>query len=245
MRRPTFALRLTRYAQITPGVREFSFQRADGEPLAYEAGQFFNIHFEHDGRPMHRSYSVANPPAADGVVDFAVAPVDNGRATRLLFALEAGDLINASGPYGRFVLRDDPPCRYVLVGTGTGIAPYRAMLPTIERHLRDGRYRFALLVGVRSEQELLYGDEFREFAKQHPGFDFHGCLSREDPPPGRADLHRGYVQQQFEPLQLHSERDIIYLCGNPEMVDASMALLKSVGFSSKHLRREKYVSPRN
>ncbi len=245
MRWKTFPLKLNWHAQITPGIRHFSFERGDDESFTYEPGQFLNIHFEHDGQPIHRSYSVANSPPGNGAIEIAVSPVENGRATRLLYGLEPGDVIDASGPYGRFVLRDDPSCRYVLVGTSTGITPYRAMLPKIEGLLESGDHSFDMLLGVQNQRELLYVDEFRGIADRYPGFTFHGCLSREDPPAGIDDLHRGYVQNQFGRIGLSCERDIVYLCGNPDMIDASMEILKNAGFPTKQLRREKYLSAKS
>ncbi len=228
---------------ITPSVLELSFKRADGEELAYAAGQFLNIHFEHDGKLIHRSYSVASAPRDGGTLDIAVAPVEGGRATRFLFDLQPGDEVQASGPFGRFVLRDDPPCRYVLVGTGTGITPYRAMLPGLSDRLGSGEYSVELLLGVQYRHDQLYGDDFRVFAEQHPNFRFRACLSREEE--CKEGEYSGYVQAQFDSLELNPDSDVVYLCGNPDMIDDAVEILKGCGFELKQLRREKYLPARS
>lgn len=244
MARETFPLRLESSARLTPHVLELTFRRSDQEVLDYAAGQFINIHFEADGQAVQRSYSVASPPGRSDLLEIAVSPVEGGKATRLLFALEPGDEIQASGPYGRFVLRDDPPCRYVLVGTGTGIAPYRAMLPQLEKLLLAGGYRVELLLGVWSREELLYGDEFVDFARAHPGFVFHACYSRVLPRAPENYEHEGYVQKRFSVMSLDAEHDIVYLCGNPGMVDEGAAWCKQHGFPTARIRREKYLPAR-
>lgn len=240
----TFPLRLVAARKATPSILHLEFKRADGEDFQFVPGQFINIHFEHDGHPAHRSYSIANSPETADTIQIAVSPVKDGAATRLLFALEPGGLVTASGPYGRFVLRDDPAARYVLVGTGTGVTPYRAMLPELERRLHKGS-RADLLLGVWNPDELLYGDDFLALAKRCDAFRFQACYSRAMPDAPRPFENRGYVQTRFDTLALDPGSDIIYLCGNPNMVDEAVEYLKGRGFAMKQLRREKYLSARS
>jgi NAD(P)H-flavin reductase len=134
--------------------------------------------------------------------------------------------------------------RYLLVATGTGITPYRAMLPGIRKLIRERGCRFVLLYGARNETELLYGEEFDAFARENPGFVFHPCLSRGARPDPRPHDRLGYVQTVLPELAPHPEHDIAYLCGNPDMVDAAFAALKEAGLPVPHIRREKYVSSR-
>lgn len=239
----TFPLTVKRRTMITPSVLELALARVDGEDLTYTAGQFLNIHFEVDGKAMHRSYSIASAPRSGTTLDIAIAPVEGGRATAYLFDLQPGDEVLASGPFGRFVLRDDPPCRYVMVGTGTGITPYRAMLPGLADRLASGEYSVELLMGVQHREDQLYGDDFRAFADQHEGFRFVPCLSREAD--CKDDECSGYVQQQFDSLALDPANDVIYLCGNPDMIDDAVEILKAQGFELKQLRREKYLPARS
>lgn len=239
----TFPLIVERSTMITPSVLELAFRRADGDDLVFVAGQFLNIHFESDGKLIHRSYSIASAPRDGGSLDIAVAPVEGGRATNYLFNLKPGDEIQASGPFGRFVLRDDPPCRYILVGTGTGITPYRAMLPGLADRLADSEYSVEMLMGVQYRKDKLYDDDFRNFAESHEQFSYRACLSREEECEG-AEVS-GYVQHQFGALDLDPEKDVIYLCGNPDMIDNAVELLKEKGFELKQLRREKYLPARS
>ncbi|HEX5960488.1 MAG TPA: FAD-binding oxidoreductase [Rhodanobacteraceae bacterium] len=243
-----FQLKLADSRMLAPSVRHLAFERADGAPFKFTPGQFIQVHFNYDdGKPTKRSYSVGTPAEGAEVqqLELAVSYVEGGAATRLLGNLEHGAQIEASGPYGRFCLMDDDACqRYFLVATGTGIAPYRAMLPGIARRIAEHGTRFELLYGARNEQELLYGEEFEEFASRHPGFTFHACLSRAARATPRPGDRRGHVQDTLPELQPDPEHDIAYLCGNPDMIDATFTLLKELGMPIKHIRREKYVSSR-
>jgi ferredoxin-NADP reductase len=239
----TFPLELVWRRNVTPHILHLAFRRPDGSVLEYVPGQFLNIHFETAGGSTHRSYSIANPPGADRLLEIAKSPVEGGLATQALAALQPGDLVEASGPFGRFVLREEPPCRYVLVGTGTGITPYRAMLPLLSERLREG-FRVHIALGVWRREELLFGEDFLALADSHEGAEFTACYSRDFPAEPEPWEHAGYVQTLYSRLGLDPERDIIYLCGNPGMIDESVEILKAMGFNLKQLRREKYLSAR-
>ncbi|HEY1588382.1 MAG TPA: FAD-binding oxidoreductase [Rhodanobacter sp.] len=244
-----FQLRLVDSRMLAPTVRHLVFERSDGQSLAVQPGQFLQVHFHYeDGTASKRSYSVAT--VGDGSspvqrIEIAVSYVEGGAATRLLGDLPTGGIIDASGPYGRFCLQaTDTHPRYLLLATGTGVTPYRAMLPQIEKLLAAGDREVVLLYGARSETELLYEEEFEAFAQTHPGFIFHGCLSRQARAVPRSTDRSGHVQNVLAELGPSAERDIAYLCGNPNMVDTAFNALKESGLPVPQIRREKYISSR-
>jgi ferredoxin-NADP reductase len=244
-----FQLRLVDSRMLAASVRHLVFERVDGQTLAFQPGQFLQIHFQYDdGTATKRSYSVAT--VGDGSspvqrIEIAVSYVEGGAATKLLGELAMDGVIDASGPYGRFCLHEaDVHPRYLLLATGTGVTPYRAMLPQIAALLEKGDREVVLLYGARTEEELLYGEEFEAFAQQHPGFVFHGCLSRAPRANPLPTDRRGHVQTVLAELAPSAERDIAYLCGNPNMVDAAFTALKDFGLPVPQIRREKYISSR-
>jgi len=245
-----FSLRLAENRMLAPSVRHMAFERADGTPFAFVPGQFVQVHFNYaDGKPTKRSYSVATIGAGDGSpvqrLEIAVSYVEGGAATALLGNLQQGQTIDASGPYGRFCLMDpDANRRYLLVATGTGVTPYRSMLPQLKVLMAARGIHVALVYGARNEGELLYGDEFEAFAHENPQFQFYACLSRAPRAVPRAHDRSGHVQVALEELKPDPAHDIAYLCGNPNMVDQAFAQLKEAGLPIPHIRREKYISSR-
>ena len=233
---------------LAPTVRHMAYERVDGQPFAFVPGQFVQIHFTHDDKPLRRSYSVAtydgDPANPTRQIEMAVSYVEGGAATKLLSGLKEGEEIQASGPYGRFVIGEkDTNARYLLIATGTGVTPYRAMLPQLRRLIPERQLEVHLLFGARTPVELLYGAEFERFAAEVPGFHFHACLSREPRDPAHAHDHAGRVTSLLPLLAPDAARDIAYLCGNPEMVDACFTQLKDYGLPIPNIRREKYISP--
>jgi ferredoxin-NADP reductase len=233
---------------LAPSVRHLAFARDDGAPLDFIPGQFVQVHFTYpDGTATKRSYSLAtihdHALGPGELVEIAVSYVAGGAATALFENLQEGDRIEASGPYGRFCLMpQDANKRYLLIGTGTGVTPYRAMLPLIEKQIAERGIEVVLLFGARTPQELLYAEDFYAFAARHPQFRFMPCFSRELPEAPHLDVRRGYVQDALAELAPSAANDIAYLCGNPNMVDACFEALKTAGFPVPQVRREKYVS---
>jgi len=243
-----FPLKLVSSRMVAPTVRHLAFVRDDGQPLDFIPGQFIQVHFQYDdGTPTKRSYSLAtihdHALGAGETVEIAVSYVAGGAATKLFESLAEGGCIDASGPYGRFCLMpNDANRRYLLIGTGTGVTPYRAMLPMLEKAMAERGAEVVLLFGARRPEELIYADDFRAFAQEHPRFRFVPCFSRELPDAPHADVRRGYVQNALAEFAPDPAGDIAYLCGNPMMVDACFEALKASGLPVPHIRREKYVS---
>jgi ferredoxin-NADP reductase len=244
-----FPLKLVARRMLAPTVAHLSFVRDDGQPLDFIPGQFLQVHFHYgDGTATKRSYSLAtihdHALGPGDAVEIAVSYVAGGAATALFEGLEPGGRIDASGPYGRFcLLPADANRRYLLIATGTGVTPYRAMLPQLATMIVERSIQVVLLQGARTPDELLYGDEFRAFADAHPAnFRFVPCLSRGLPVQPHPDVRHGYVQQFLPEFAPDAAGDIAYLCGNPNMVDACFEALKDAGLAVPQIRREKYVS---
>lgn len=248
-----FPIRLTARRLATPSVLHLTFVRDDGGSLDYTPGQFIQIHFPlADGTTVRRSYSCAtrhdHHMAPGEAVEFVASRVPGGAATALFEGMAIGDCLEASGPLGLFCLKpDDRNGRYLLIATGTGVASYRSMLPEIEKMMNERAVDVVLMHGVRSAEDLLFADEFADFAKRHGDrFRYLPCFSRDQVDaasliPGAEPRH-GYVQNFLEELAPDPDRDIAYMCGNPNMVDACVEALKGFGLPMKHIRREKYVS---
>jgi ferredoxin-NADP reductase len=245
MSRDTFSITLRDAHVIAPYVRHLSFTRDDGKPFVFIPGQFITIHFTAHDRPLHRSYSLANSPDNTPTLEFSAGYFPNGPATELLFGLNIGDSLTASGPFGRLILRDeDKPKRLIMVATSTGVTPFRSMMPSFSTRMKEDKTEIILLLGVRNREDLIYKAEFLHFAERHPLFQFRACFSRDSLEDRQFYEYRGYVQSLFHGLSLSKDHDVVYLCGNPGMIDEAFDELQKLGFTSQQIRREKYISPK-
>ena len=233
-----FELQLKSTKSLGPSIRHLEFTRVDGKLLSFVPGQFITLLLKNEaGEIKRRSYSIANAPG-ESTLAIAISYVKDGIASETLFNLKEGDTLKAMGPAGRLILQEEFIKRYLLIGTGTGIAPYRAMLPMLAAR-RDTQIE--IILGVQYRTAALYSHDFLSFCKDHPHCHFHACLSREE-----SNFHpherRGYVQSLFHDLNVNPANDVIYLCGNPNMIDDAFKQLIELGFPSDRVRREKYIS---
>jgi len=238
-------LKLVSINEINENTVHFTFDILNNQALELIAGQFIRLLFQQDGEEVFRSYSVANilQSNTDTVktIELAVSWVKGGLATVGLSNMEIGETIKASAPYGRFCLTDKMWNRYFLVATGTGVTPYRAMQNELNQRIKEGAEVFVIM-GARNESGLLYAEEFRSNA-QLDGYNYVTCLSRKSLANSTSLDFDGYVQAYLEQVEFDTENDVVYLCGNPAMVDDAFNLLKEKGLPVPQIRREKYVSP--
>jgi ferredoxin--NADP+ reductase len=198
----------------------------------FEPGQFLQIGMQNGENHLHRPYSVASPFGE--VIEFFIVRVDGGQLTPRLWDMQVGDPIDVSQrAAGSFTLKHTPDAECLwLIGTGTGLAPYIAMLRTDECW---NRYRkIVLLHGVRHASDLAYQEELASYRQQH-GDRFHylPVVSRQ-----KLDgaLH-GRITTCLESGELETAVDqpirpdnsALMLCGNPDMLDEMESILNKRG----------------
>lgn len=226
---------------ISPNVRELAFERADGSPLDFKAGQWVSLVLPLEEGEARRAYSIASPPFGDGRFEVAITKVDRGPGSTYLHALEIGAQLRAIGPQGFFTRAAGEPSLFV--GTGTGVTPLRSMIRDALTH--GDTSPMTLLFGVRTEADRLYQDELDALAAQHPNLRVLYTLSR--PSPTWTGL-TGYVQTHVERLYREVEAQApagiathVYACGLERMVGAVRDLLrKSMNVDRKRVHSERY-----
>ena len=123
----------------------------------FEPGQFLQVGYTRGDEHVHRPYSVASPWGE--VIEFFIVLVEDGQLTPYLWTLEEGDQVDVSQrAAGSFTLKKTPEADNLwLVATGTGLAPYIAMLRTEQPW---ERYQKIVVVhGVRVAADLGYAEE--------------------------------------------------------------------------------------
>ncbi|WP_062267428.1 FAD-binding oxidoreductase [Endozoicomonas arenosclerae] len=241
MPRPLYPATLMAKQQISQNTVQLDF-RVEGD-FDYQPGQFVQLHFTFQGQEYKRSYSIANSPESfqkNQQIEIAISFVEGGIASSLFSEAEAGLALSVGGPFGILTAPEHYDGRIILAGTGTGLAPYRAMIPALKK-LADEGTQILVMMGVRHRADMIYEQDFREFAQTSDAIEYRACYSREASLDESDHEYSGYIQNQFPLLNLSVEKDLIYLCGNPSMIDDAAAELKELGFGPRQVKREKYV----
>lgn len=232
----------------TDGLATFSVRPLDWEFPTFVPGQFTNLALpegedwdRESGANIRRAYSIASSPGAD-TVDFFIRRVDGGALTPKLFDLPVGGkLFLEQRCAGHFTLDGATDSEdLVLVGTGTGVAPYRPMLLDQGTRARFGRT--IILYSDRHVRDLGYVEEFRSLEDE--GFLFLPTITGDEPPDAWDGL-RGRVNRFLEPAAyeeltgkpLTPERCQVFLCGNPQMIVDVQEALAGLGFQ-RHRKRD-------
>lgn len=219
--------------ELAPEVRHFVFQVPEVQELPFKPGQFVSFKQTFGGREFTRAYSIASRPNGNRF-ELCLNMVEGGTFSPYLFAMKPGDSVEMTPPLGFFVIRN-PAKSALFVATGTGIAPFRSMVPEYLGH-PDAK-DLTLLFGVRYHNSIYYGEEFETLARQRSNFRFWPTLSRPEPFwTGRS----GHVQIHLLEA-IGDQRDMdVYICGLKAMVDDVRAILKALGFDRKQIIFEKY-----
>ena len=183
---PWFTATLARVEKPSEELRILHWDVPNGANTHFVPGQFVKLEMN-DGESFQRSYSIASLSCdadfGDGL-ELACSSVEGGRATAYFWQAEPGDTLEVYGPYGQLVLPEKPPRCLWLVSTGTGVAPYRAMVPRLESWLCDGAVDVHFLLGARDQNGMLYLDLWRMLAQKYENFHLSLCYSRQLPAAG-------------------------------------------------------------
>lgn len=207
------------------------------EPYPFQAGQWLYVrHDLGEPEPTRAAYSIASPPHESRFIELCVKKVRDGPTSSWLYDRSVGDELEISRPFGAFHFRSPAGRTAVFLATGTGIAPFRAMLLD---QLRKGDGRpFWLFYGVGREVNLVYADEFQRLAQANANVRFAPVVSRAGP---AWTGERGWVQEAFL-HEFQGRRDFdAYVCGVKVMVDDVVRLLRTEGVPDPQIFFEKYV----
>jgi ferredoxin-NADP reductase len=218
----------------------------DGDPTPFEPGQYMTIGVFIDGRIVQRPYSVASAPvdAGDTGYEMYLRLVQGGTFTPVLWDLPVGHRMRMIGPKGKFMLEPSDDRVHLFVSSGTGNAPFIAMM---RQMLADGRPRKAVFLnGVSYARDLGYRDlvEGWESSGEYP-VRYIPTVSRPNDPAnadwtGRTGRVETIVGPIFDELGLRPDDTVAYLCGNPDMIIAAEQTLLGLGMPDDAVKKELY-----
>jgi len=208
--------RVQRLEKVAEDVMIVGLKLPANERLQFLAGQYIDFLLKNGER---RSFSMANAPHADELLELHVRHVAGGHFTDHVFGkMKERDILRLEGPLGSFFLREDSAKPIVFVASGTGFAPIKSILETafykkIERPM-------VLYWGARRPKDLYLNSLAEGWAGEHPNFRYVPVISEalpEDAWSGRAGFVHRAVMEDLPDLSGHQ----VYACGVPIMVDSA------------------------
>jgi CDP-4-dehydro-6-deoxyglucose reductase len=212
----TLPCRVQKMERLADDVMVLYLKLPANERLLFLAGQYIEFLLRDGSR---RSFSMANAPHDDELIQLHVRHVTGGQFTDHVFGkMKERDILRFEGPHGTFFLREDSAKPIVFVASGTGFAPIKAV---IEHAFYEGIDRpMTLYWGGRRPKDLYMSALAEKWAAEHPNFRYVPVISDALPEEGwqgrTGFVHRA-VMQDFPDLSGYQ----VYACGVPVMVDSA------------------------
>lgn len=211
--------RVSSLEKVSHDVAVMRLQLPGTEPLQFRAGQYIEFILR-DG--TRRSYSMANAPHTleqNNQIELHIRHMPGGKFTDQVFSsMKEKDILRAEGPYGSFYLREDSEKPMVLLASGTGFAPIKAL---IEHMQHKGIKRAATLYwGGRRPEDLYMSKWINAQCAAMPNLTYIPVISNaevDDNWRGRT----GFVHQAV--LEDHPDLSAfqIYACGAPIVIESA------------------------
>jgi len=227
---------------LTPGIILLTLQRdpKDRKVIGYIPGQYAAIAYTHDGRPSYaRCFSITSSPTDPGVLQFSIRV--QGRFTRALSQIEAGNPIVVRGAYGGFVLDPSKHAEVIFIAGGIGIAPFMSML----RHMSATNYshKVSLLYSVHEQTDIAFVDELRTLERAMPNLHIVYAVSKGD-----TDTLAGQevMQGRLDATTLNTAIDgrpdekTIFICGPPAFMKSMVDLSRRLSVPSSSIITEAF-----
>ena len=210
-------VRVATLNKAAPDVMVVRLQLPANAAFQYKAGQYVEFLLR-DGK--RRAYSMANAPHNKGEppqIELHIRHMPGGLFTDPMFStVKEKDIMRVEGPYGSFWLREDERKPIVLLASGTGFAPIKALIEQMQ--LKQDDRPTVLYWGCRQARDLYLNDWAEQAAAQMPNLRYVPVLSEpEGDWRGRTGFVHQAVMADLPDLSSHE----VYACGAPVMVDAA------------------------
>ena len=210
--------RVASIERVAPDVAVVTLQLPANEALAYRAGQYIEFLLR-DGK--RRSYSMASAPSLEGPLTLHIRYMAGGLFTEQVFnTMKERDILRFEGPHGSFFLREESDKPIVMLASGTGFAPIKALVEHMI-HLKSSR-PVSLYWGGRRPLDLYMHALCEEWASSLPNFRYVPVVSHAFPDDhwtGRTGYVHAAVMDDIADLSGYQ----VYACGAPVVVDAARA----------------------
>jgi CDP-4-dehydro-6-deoxyglucose reductase len=220
----TLPCRVAKMERLADDVMRIFLKLPEVERAQFLAGQYLDILLK-DGR--RRSFSMANPPHNDELIELHIRHVDGGDFTRHVFEeMKEKDLLRIEIPLGNFYLREDSEKPIILMAGGTGFAPVKAI---VEHAIAENTNRKIFVYwGARDVSSLYLANLAQSWADSNDNIEFVPVLS--DLAEGQQWQGKtGFVHQaicdDFDSLTGYE----VYACGPPVMVEAGQTAFAAKG----------------
>jgi CDP-4-dehydro-6-deoxyglucose reductase len=211
----TMPCRVQKMERVAGDIMVLYLKLPASERLQFLAGQYIDILMKDGSR---RSLSMANAPHDDEFLQLHLRDYGGPFSNHVFSKMKERDILRFEGPLGTFFLRDDSDKPIILLASGTGFAPVKALVEHAF-HLRNPR-PMVLYWGARVRADLYMNELPERWVRTHANFKYVPVLSEPLPGDhwtGRTGLVHQAVMQDLPDMSGYQ----VYACGAPVMVESA------------------------
>ena len=202
------------------------------KPLPFQAGQFVSLQFT---EKAWRAYSIASTEK-EPLIELVIRIIPEGVGSMILDKAKVGDTFNFKGPFGHFVLSENSQANLIFLGTGTGIAPLRAMI--IEESRKESPRPMTCLYGGRNPDDIAYLEEMENWADN---LNIKLGFSRTtDFGSYQKHAQNCRITAFLEAPKAFDKNSEFYICGNGNMVKSVLEVLAKKGVEKERIFMERF-----
>ena len=202
--------------RLADDVIVLSLKLPANERLQFLAGQYIEFLLK-DGK--RRSYSMANAPHDDALLQLHIRHMAGGHFTEHVFGkMKERDILRFEGPLGSFFLREESSKPIIMLASGTGFAPVKAVIE--QAIYRENQRPITLYWGGRRPKDIYMMALCQQWAQSVPGFKFVPVVSDalpDDNWTGRTGFVHRATLEDFPDMSGHQ----VYACGAPIVIESA------------------------
>ena len=225
----TLPCRVHRLTKLADDVMLMEIKLPPHEKFEFLAGQYLDFLLRGSRR---RSFSMANSPSSNDVIELHIREVPDGSFTGQVFnEIKEKDMLRIQGPFGTFIMRSDNSRPAILIAGGTGLAPLKSMLEKVREEGCDRPLH--LYWGARAIRDLYFDEELREWTEELDCLSYTPVLSEPDAGDGWTGA-TGWVHEVVMSDFPDFNGFDVYASGPPPMINAIQKSFPENGLEQGH-----------
>ena len=219
-----------------PDTKTIRLKWPDGHNPEFKTGQFITLYWP-DTPNYKRAYSLSSCALDRGFYEVTVKR-DGKMGTRIVDWIKSGSRLMVLPPTGKFLPVYEPDKHLVCIAGGSGVTPFRAFVREATR--RKLETKVTVLYSVRTTNDVIFNNEFRQLERENPNFKFDVTCTRlpsNDPWSGR----RGRIDAAW--LKAHTKdlaKTVFYACGPTTLVEFAEGVVFELGVPKAQMKTEKW-----